>query len=148
MQDQGYMLHSESLEEVLKSSSKMEAKLIGYDEKPIDVAFDSFEFEKLKMQEHSNSDCNRKIQPMKMKPKNVCSPCIKPVSDLPQFQIKASEQQPHEIVQGNSFDSGSQTTGIVFVTVLALCGAITAFSHWNTIFFRWCAKSINKSTHV
>ncbi|WJZ98263.1 hypothetical protein VitviT2T_016802 [Vitis vinifera] len=130
LKDQGYMLHSESLEEVLKSSSKMEAKLIGYDEKPIDVAFDSFEFEKLKMQEHSNSDCNRKIQPMKMKPKNVCSPCIKPVSDLPQFQIKASEQQPHEIVQG----------GVQKVSTKARMYEICAANYWKPPSFECCKE--------
>ena len=105
MQDQGYALHSESLEEVLKSSHQMEPKLIGYDEKPVDFTCDSFEFEKLEMQEHSNSDWNHKIQPRKMEPNNVSSPCIRPVSDLPQFQIKASEQQTNEIVvQGKNFD--------------------------------------------
>ena len=36
LQAQGYKLKS-SLEEVLKSSCKMEAKLIGYDETPIIV---------------------------------------------------------------------------------------------------------------
>ncbi|KAJ9688889.1 hypothetical protein PVL29_014506 [Vitis rotundifolia] len=130
LKDQGYMLHSESLEEVLKSSRKMEPKLIGYDEKPIDVAFDSFEFEKLKMQEHSNSDCNRKIQPMKMEPKNVCSPCIKPVSDLPQFQIKASEQQPPEIVQG----------GVQKVSTKARMYEICAANCWKPPSFECCKE--------
>ncbi|KAK4604657.1 hypothetical protein RGQ29_012930 [Quercus rubra] len=46
---QGYKPKS-SLEEVLKSSCKMEAKLIGYDETPIDVTTpDAIGFEKLKL---------------------------------------------------------------------------------------------------
>lgn len=40
-----------SLEEVLRNSQKMEAKLIGYDETPIDVALDAPGFENSKMQE-------------------------------------------------------------------------------------------------
>lgn len=36
-QAQGCILKSRPLEKVLKSSSKMEAKLIGYDETPIDL---------------------------------------------------------------------------------------------------------------
>lgn len=84
----------------------MEPKLIGYDEEPVDVVCDSSDFETLKRQEHSSSEWNHRIQPMKMEQKNVSSPCIKPVSNLPQFQNNASEQQTDEIVQGNHSDSG------------------------------------------
>lgn len=37
LQDKGYKTKVKSLEEILKSSKKMEAKLIGYDEIPTDI---------------------------------------------------------------------------------------------------------------
>ncbi|GFY85749.1 minichromosome maintenance (MCM2/3/5) family protein [Actinidia rufa] len=51
---QGYKFKSKSLEEVLKSTRKMEAKLIGYDEAPIDVTAPvAIPLEKLELQEPS-----------------------------------------------------------------------------------------------
>lgn len=147
MQDQGYTLHSESLEEVLKSSCKMEPKLIGYDEKPIDVTVDTFEFEKLKLQPKANHDRNLKIQPVKMGPKNVCDAIIRPVSDLPQFQIKVSEQQPQGTMEDDSLDSGSKTSGnCLFYCVCIIWSSHFILSLWHNYLFRRCTKEINKGT--
>ncbi|KAK2646723.1 hypothetical protein Ddye_021918 [Dipteronia dyeriana] len=60
---EGYMPKSKPLKDVLKSSNKKEARLIGYDETPADVVVpDSTEFGKLKVAEpysssSSDSDC-------------------------------------------------------------------------------------------
>ncbi|XP_059637815.1 dicer-like protein 4 isoform X2 [Cornus florida] len=52
---QGYKLEPKSLEEVLESSCKMEAKLIGYDETLIDtIASDAAEFNTMKLEESSS----------------------------------------------------------------------------------------------
>ncbi|TXG60793.1 hypothetical protein EZV62_012156 [Acer yangbiense] len=53
---EGYMPKSKPLKDVLKSSDKKEARLIGYDETPVDfVVPDSTEFGKLKVAEPFNS---------------------------------------------------------------------------------------------
>ena len=54
MQDKGFVPKSRSLEKVLKSSPKMKAKLIGYNEIPIEIApINSTEHENLIIQEPS-----------------------------------------------------------------------------------------------
>ncbi|XP_030456382.2 dicer-like protein 4 isoform X1 [Syzygium oleosum] len=58
---QGYTPKSKSLEEILKSSCKMEARLIGYDEAPVDVmSFDVDGSENINVAP-SNMNCSRKV---------------------------------------------------------------------------------------
>ena len=63
MQDQGLIPMTNSLEEVLRNSKKMEAKLIGYDETPIDVAPEATGFENSKIQEPFDSNCSYEVRP-------------------------------------------------------------------------------------
>ncbi|KAK8581994.1 hypothetical protein V6N12_072193 [Hibiscus sabdariffa] len=86
----GYAPKSKSLEEVLKGSIKAEAKLIGFDETPIDVAVpDTTAFGNMKLQESLVNDCNRETRSIN-KTTSTSSPCVSPVSrPLPSFEAKA-----------------------------------------------------------
>ncbi|KAF5749551.1 hypothetical protein HS088_TW04G01520 [Tripterygium wilfordii] len=62
LKDKGYVPKFKTLEEVLRSSQKMEPKLIGYDETPIDViAPSAIVFESSELQEHSGGNCKPKL---------------------------------------------------------------------------------------
>ncbi|GMI92533.1 DICER-LIKE 4, dicer-like 4 [Hibiscus trionum] len=76
----GYAPKSKSLEEVLKGSIKAEAKLIGFDETPIDVAVPhTTAFENMKLQESPVNGCNLKTRSIN-KTTSTSSPCISPIS--------------------------------------------------------------------
>ncbi|XP_050272142.1 dicer-like protein 4 isoform X2 [Quercus robur] len=104
---QGYKPKS-SLEEVLKSSCKMEAKLIGYDETPIDITTpDAIGFEKLKVQPPFGSDFEPPILPLNGTSNNS-SPCIIPLSKQPFRDLRG---QPCTTAEIHGCDPDSQATG-------------------------------------
>ncbi|XVF35510.1 hypothetical protein REPUB_Repub18cG0151900 [Reevesia pubescens] len=86
----GYAPKSKSLEEVLTGSRKMEAKLIGFDETPIDVVDpDAIEFENMKFQQSLVNDFNPKTHSIK-KETTIYPPCNSPLSKpLRPFEVKA-----------------------------------------------------------
>ena len=89
VQAQDYKLKSESLEEVLKSTRKMKAKLIGYDEAPIDVTGPvAIPLEKLELQKPSRSRCNLKVHPIIEDPKKIFSSSIRSIRK-PQPAVEA-----------------------------------------------------------
>ncbi|GMP35538.1 hypothetical protein CsSME_00007933 [Camellia sinensis var. sinensis] len=102
----GYKLKSKSLEEVLKSSLKMEAKLIGHDEASIDVtAPDAIPLDNLKLQESSRSQCNLKVHPVSQEPKKTFHPRIRSITE-PQPSLEAQGPQStaggdHNLVGGS-----------------------------------------------
>ncbi|XP_021275641.1 dicer-like protein 4 isoform X3 [Herrania umbratica] len=85
----GYAPKSKSLEEVLKKSRKMEAKLIGFDETPVDVADpDTNGLENMKLQQSVENDFNPRIHFIN-KAINLCQPCNSPVNGpMPSFEVK------------------------------------------------------------
>ncbi|KAK5830167.1 dicer-like protein 4 isoform X1 [Gossypium arboreum] len=84
----GYAPKSKSLDEVLKGSPKNEAKLIGYDETPIDVTVpDIIGFENMKLQESLVNDFNPKTRSSKKTTSSGVS-CISPGSRP--FEVKAA----------------------------------------------------------
>ncbi|XP_024022600.1 dicer-like protein 4 isoform X1 [Morus notabilis] len=126
---QGFKLKSSSLEEVLKSSSKMEAKLIGYDEKPIDVAPppDSIGFENLALEEPVVTKFVTKVRSTN-EPMDVSS--SKPAtSKQPQSNSKA--------IKNDDLDTESQTMGTATARsrLYEVCGANfwkpPLFECWN-----------------
>ena len=111
MQAKGYKTKSKTLEEVWKSSWKMEAKLIGYNETPIDVNTpDAIGFEKLTVQPFCR-DFEPQIRPLTKASDNSIS-CLAPVIKKP---FGALRGQPSGIVENQSCDPDSQTTGIVII---------------------------------
>ena len=116
MQAQGYAPKSKSLEEVLKSSCKEEAKLIGYDETPIVVITpDVIGFEKLMLQQPSGRDFEPKIISFNGASNNS-SPRIIPISEQP---FRALRGQPCTTVENHSCDPDSQATGTAYNYVIA-----------------------------
>ncbi|KAL5774848.1 hypothetical protein ACOSP7_012405 [Xanthoceras sorbifolium] len=103
----GYMPKSQSLEDVLKSSEKMEARLIGYDETPVDVVIaDSTEFGNLRVMEpfgSSGSDSDSEVT-------INSSPCITPVNRRSSFPFKDTIGQQRKTIADPS-DIESLTSG-------------------------------------
>ncbi|XVE71087.1 hypothetical protein DITRI_Ditri10aG0122200 [Diplodiscus trichospermus] len=84
----GYALKSKSLEEVLKESCKMEAKLIGFDEVPIDVADpDTTGVESMKSQQSLVNGLDSKKHSSN-RATTIPPPRISPLS-RPLFEVKA-----------------------------------------------------------
>ncbi|XP_050216578.1 dicer-like protein 4 isoform X2 [Mercurialis annua] len=83
LKDQGYIRKTNYLEEILRSSQKMEAKLIGYDETPVDItAYDATNLETVKVREPCGSDMNTKIHSMS-ELSDSCSPSFAAVNKHP-----------------------------------------------------------------
>ncbi|QCE14782.1 endoribonuclease Dicer [Vigna unguiculata] len=57
VQAQGWKEKSKTLEEVLESTSKMEPKLIGYDETPIDVTDTNIAKNIMELRDHDCMNC-------------------------------------------------------------------------------------------
>ncbi|KAF3452999.1 hypothetical protein FNV43_RR03432 [Rhamnella rubrinervis] len=98
---EGYTLKSRSLEEVLKSSCKLEAKLIGYDETPIDA----IRFENLDVEEsfgfNSNSDVHSTSEAGNSKStKRLCP-----------FKSGSVRKHHGNTIQNHAIDMDSQTSG-------------------------------------
>jgi endoribonuclease Dicer len=111
VQAKGYVPKSKTLEEVFKSSCNMEAKLIGYDETPIDVNTpEAIGFEKLTVQPFSR-DFEPQISRLTEASDNNIS-CITPVT---KNLFGALRGQPSGTIENHSCDPDSQTTGIVSV---------------------------------
>ncbi|XP_061375757.1 dicer-like protein 4 isoform X1 [Gastrolobium bilobum] len=83
---QGWKPKSKTLEEVLKSTFKMEAKLIGYDETPIDVTATTT-IPRLVVNGELCSKSDPEIRPIRMVV-DTLSPHAKPVVQLPQSSAK------------------------------------------------------------
>ncbi|XP_057508707.1 dicer-like protein 4 isoform X1 [Actinidia eriantha] len=107
---QDYKLKSESLEEVLKSTRKMKAKLIGYDEASIDVTAPvAIPKEKLKSQEPSRSQLNLKVHPIIEEPKKIFSPSIRSMRN-PQPSVQAQGSQSIASTESNRLGGSSKKT--------------------------------------
>lgn len=118
VQAQGWKAKSKTLEEVLESTSKMEPKLIGYDETPIDVT-DTNKHIVVNADPYNKS--NPEIRPMQ-ETDEICSPCVKPFGQRLQSSAKGKLSQ---IFENRDCGSDSSGTGsikiIVFLSILRLC---------------------------
>ncbi|PSS08150.1 Endoribonuclease [Actinidia chinensis var. chinensis] len=110
---QGYKLKCKSLEAVLNSTHKMEAKLIGYDEAAIDVTAPvAIPLEKLEFQEPSRSQCNLKVYPIIEDPKKIFSPSIRSIRKPPKKIFSPSIRsirKPQPAVEGRGPQSVAST---------------------------------------
>lgn len=137
MQDQGYKLKTKSLEDVLKSSRKLEAKLIGYDEAPIDVtAPDAIPLDKLKLQEPSRSQSNPKVYPISEEPKKITiSPSTRSIRQ-PQPPSLEALGPPSTASRGNKLLGGSSKK-----TARSHLYEICAVNCWKPPFFDCCEET-------
>lgn len=111
VQAAGYMPKSKSLEHVLKSSPKSEARLIGYDETPIDVIGDENAFEMSKVTE---SFSNKYISAVSSDSEpSSTSPSITPLSRRLSSPFKDVKRQPNENAADPSFDIECPIPGIL-----------------------------------
>lgn len=148
LQAQGNIPKTKSLEEVLKSSNEMEAKLIGYDETPIDVVLpDVIGFDKLNVQEPSRRNFNSKMHIKEER--NGDSSCIKPVLQPPP-SFEAVKIQPSETRGNPSCDANSQARGTVNVSCISRVSSMEYFSNFLTLrkSSRWVTRSNSKSSFV
>lgn len=119
-----------SLEEVLKSSSEMEAKLIGYDETPIDVVLlDASGFDNLNVQE-SRRNFNSQGHPINQV-RNGHSSGRKPVRQSP-TSSGAVKMRPNKIRENPKNDANSQSGGTVNVSCTYRVSSMGYFSNLLT----------------
>ncbi|KAH7859943.1 hypothetical protein Vadar_007343 [Vaccinium darrowii] len=137
LKDQGYKLKTKSLEDVLKSSRKLEAKLIGYDEAPIDVtAPDAIPLDKLKLQEPSRSQSNPKVYPISEEPKKITiSPSTRSIRQ-PQPPSLEALGPPSTASRGNKLLGGSSKK-----TARSHLYEICAVNCWKPPFFDCCEET-------
>lgn len=103
MQEKGYVSKSKSLEDVLKSTEKRDAKLIGYDETPIDVISpEAIEPEMVEEQPPFYSSRHGTSS----KPLGSSTNRIKQAKVLHRYERGQSSES-------NSSDNGSETSGTI-----------------------------------
>ncbi|XP_058180782.1 dicer-like protein 4 [Rhododendron vialii] len=137
LKDQGYKLKSKSLEDVLKSSRKMEAKLIGYDEAPIDVtAPDAIPWDKLKLKEPSRSRSNQKVYPISDEAKKIIfSPRMGSIIE-PQPPSLEARGPLSTASRGNNLLGGSSKK-----SVRSHLYEICAVNCWKPPYFECCKET-------
>lgn len=117
MQAQGYRPKNKSLEEILKSSIKQEARLIGYNEPPTQfIATDTILIENLEKLRVSSAadDANADIKTINREPTINMS-----YQNLPASPIVTKKRNKSETYEDGSCDNGlSNRTGIVFKIVV------------------------------
>ncbi|XP_027919054.1 dicer-like protein 4 isoform X1 [Vigna unguiculata] len=127
---QGWKAKSKTLEEVLESTSKMEPKLIGYDETPIDVT-DTSIAKNIMVTADLYSKSNPEIRPIQ-DTDEICSPCVKPIGQLLQ---SSAREKPSEIFE-NHCSSESSGTGTARSRLYELCAAYC----WKPPSFECCKE--------
>ncbi|KAJ0089697.1 hypothetical protein Patl1_14811 [Pistacia atlantica] len=101
----GYTPKSKPLEEFLKSSCKMEARLIGFDETPIDVVVpDDYGFESCGSNGDSDICSDSDVS-------DISSPSITPVNRWSSLAFKEVRRQPSETISDPSGDTDSEASG-------------------------------------
>ncbi|XP_012071444.1 dicer-like protein 4 isoform X2 [Jatropha curcas] len=83
LKEQGYSRKSNYLEEILRSSQKMDAKLIGYDEIPVDITVTlDTELGNLKLQDYSGSEIHSMSKLSNPSPAQIVAASTQPLSTL------------------------------------------------------------------
>lgn len=114
VQAEGFKTKYKSLEEILKMNRKMEAKLIGYDEKPT-------YFANVKVEDHlSNRFSDLKVHPISVDPMKNCSPSMGPTTPPPST-CQLPRHQLTKTVKNNSPNVDSEAAGNkIFVKCLLI----------------------------
>ncbi|KAL9399688.1 hypothetical protein Peur_008649 [Populus x canadensis] len=134
LKDQGLIPMTNSLEEVLRNSQKMEAKLIGYDETPIDVALDAHGFENSKIQEPFGINCSYEVR-------DSCPPRFEAVDAWSLSPLDFTEGQPSEATGDLRCDRDVHITGKVDLgTARSRLREICAANSWKPPSFECCTE--------
>ncbi|KAK7388536.1 hypothetical protein VNO78_23354 [Psophocarpus tetragonolobus] len=127
---QGWKAKSKTLEEVLESTSKMEPKLIGYDETPIDVTDTNIASHKIVNADLYKSNPEiRRIQ----ETVEICSPCVIHVGQRLQSSAKGKLGQ---IYENHEYGSDSSGTGTARSRLYEFCAAYC----WKPPSFECCKE--------
>ncbi|XP_065848969.1 dicer-like protein 4 isoform X2 [Euphorbia lathyris] len=113
LKDKGYIPKSNYLEKVLKTTQKMEPKLIGYDETPVDFSASlATELERLKIKEPGCSNINPIISKLKETEFSYLNPKITRLS------VAVASKQPHSPSQvvGQSSETTSSSKSETLTT--------------------------------
>ncbi|KAB5552816.1 hypothetical protein DKX38_010127 [Salix brachista] len=130
LKDQGLIPMTNSLEEVLRNSKKMEAKLIGYDETPIDVAPEATGFENSKIQEPFDSNCSYEVRP-----------CIKAFNARTPSPLDFTGSQSSETTGDLRCDRHMHITGKLDLgTARSRLREICMANSWKPPLFECCAE--------
>uniref|UniRef100_A0A2P2K9Q1 Dicer-like protein 4 isoform X1 n=1 Tax=Rhizophora mucronata TaxID=61149 RepID=A0A2P2K9Q1_RHIMU len=136
LKDRGYTLKSGHLEEILRSSRKMEPKLIGYDECLIDVTVDVPQPDNLMVQGHSGRNLDPKTSSINQM-NNMHRSCFE--SEQPSFPSELIQGQPSDTVADPRSDRDSQNTGqAVCVSARSRLYEICTANRWRAPFFECC----------
>lgn len=134
LKDQGLIPMTNSLEEVLRNSQKMEAKLIGYDETPIDVALDAHGFENSKIQEPFGINCSYEVR-------DSCPPRFEAVDAWSLSPLDFTGGQPSEATGDLRCDRDVLITGKVDLgTARSRLREICAANSWKPPSFECCTE--------
>ncbi|KAL9326120.1 hypothetical protein ACSQ67_006765 [Phaseolus vulgaris] len=126
---QGWKAKSKTLEEVLESTSKMEPKLIGYDETPIDVT-DTNTAKHIMVTADLYSKSNPEI--LIQDTAEICSPCVKPVGQRLQSSTRGKLSEIFE----NHCGSDSSGAGTARSRLYELCASYC----WKPPSFECCKE--------
>ncbi|KAM5548130.1 dicer-like protein 4 [Rosa sericea] len=129
-----------SLEEALKSSCKLEPKLIGYDETPIDVtALDVIGFDKLNVQEASSSSSNSDVHSIS-EVSSGNSSCIKRLRQPP-ASLGEVKMDSTNACNSRSSDAISQTRGVPHkLTAKSRLHETCVANYWEPPEFECCKE--------
>lgn len=134
LKDQGLIPMTNSLEEVLRNSQKMEAKLIGYDETPIDVALDAHGFENSKIQEPLGINCSYEVR-------DSCPPRFEAVDAWSLSPLDFTGGQPSGATGDLRCDRDVHITGKVDLgTARSRLREICAANSWKPPSFECCTE--------
>ncbi|KAJ1385905.1 Ribonuclease III domain [Sesbania bispinosa] len=128
---QGWKPKSKTLEDVLKSTFKMEPELIGYDETPIDVT-DTNTIGQAMVNGNLYSKSDPEIRPIR-EVVGMCSPCVKPVDQHLQSSPKGKLSETFE---NHDCSSDSSRTGTARSRLYELCAAYC----WKPPTFECCKE--------
>ncbi|KAJ7979648.1 Dicer-like protein [Quillaja saponaria] len=136
----GCKLKSKSLEEVLKYSTKMEAKLIGYNESPIDVnATSADSIEKSMVKKPTCSNSSTEIHSTD-EADNIYSPNKTPLSRKLQSSFGAVKKDPCKTIENSDSDTNSQRTGGSYKGAKSRLHEICVANCWESPSFDCCKE--------
>ncbi|CDP10524.1 unnamed protein product [Coffea canephora] len=144
LKDVGYTAKSKSLDEVLKETEKMEAQLIGFDEKPsvVNAKFDDFRVQ----EEASETENGLKVYPLNEDPGNDYNSSHKHIRQIV-APYNASRWRPTGatrslICNPDSREAGGMSTGSPKSRLYEIC----ATNYWGSPIFE-CLKE-NGPSHL
>ncbi|WMV36294.1 hypothetical protein MTR67_029679 [Solanum verrucosum] len=138
VQAQGYRPKSKSLEQVLKTAIKMEAKLIGYDETPCVLTTSCDDLDK---HETSESDCDLKVFPVNEKLARSCNFKFKSTRKLlsPEASVQCNSDQT--IMSNGSKEDSKATGGSKTESAKSRLHEICAANCWKPPLFECCKET-------